>query len=91
MSKRELFDSTRRLILTEAELTYHLHVFGDSLCEREGFPSSLMGIEAVHFLLIQKYSWLPRDVRAMSPEDMRLALEDELENWQLPADAIFKE
>ena len=86
MSSRELYESTRRLLLTEAELTYHLHVFGDSLAGREGFPY-LTGIEAVHFLLIKKYSWLPRDVKSLSAEDMRLALADEMENWSLPVEA----
>jgi hypothetical protein len=91
MSNRELYDSTRRLLHTEADLALQLHVFGDSLQERDGFPAGLMGIEAVHFLLIQKYRWLPRDVKSMSAEDMRLALADEMDDWVLPEDAKFKD
>ncbi len=90
MTTRELYESTRRLLQAEADLALLLHAFGDSLSDRDGFPSGLMGIEAVHFLLIQKYKWLPRDVKSMSSEDMRLALEDEMENWTPPSEAKFK-
>lgn len=56
--------------------------FGDTLAEREGYRT-YDGIEAVHYYLIQKHGWLPRDVRTMSYEDMRFALGEEMAGWTI--------
>ena len=59
-------------------LNYFLEVFGDHIAEREGY-SNIDGMEAIHFYLIHKFGWLPRDVKSMSLEDVRLVLSQEMD------------
>ncbi len=68
---------------TEGKLDLHLHLFGDELAKREGYRG-IDGFEAIQLYLITKYGWLPRDVRSMSREDIRLVLHREMEGWTLP-------
>ena len=74
--KKRLYDAT-------AGLDYCLDVFGDELAEREGYKG-LDGMEAIHFFLIHKFGWLPKDVRSMSNEDLRFVLSQEIADWTLP-------
>lgn len=72
-------------------LDYVLEVFGDTLKKREGWKSDLQGLDAVAYYLVQKHSWTPAQVRAMSLEDQRFALTEEMHGWKLPQDAICPE
>lgn len=74
-----------------AHADYALEVFGDTLKKREGWKSDLTGLDAIHYYLVQKHQWLPSVVRAMSLEDMRFALTEEMHGWTLPKDAIGPE
>jgi hypothetical protein len=65
----------------EAHLNYHVELFGDHIAKREAYRRNLDGIRAVHFYLIHKFGWLPRDVLSMSMEDVRLVLDQEMEEW----------
>jgi hypothetical protein len=47
-----------------------LEELGDGLAKEHGYP--MEGISAVHYHIIQKYNWLPRDVKSLSIEDMQL-------------------
>jgi hypothetical protein len=85
MSKKR-YETLKRLHSAHGELNYSLEVFGDEIAKREGYKS-LSGLDAIYFYLIHKFSWLPRDVRAMTPDDLRLVLSQEMEGWSLPADA----
>lgn len=67
-------------------LNYALEVFGDELAKREGYRD-LDGIDAIHFYLVHKFAWLPRDVISMTPEHIRLVLSQELAGWTLPPEA----
>jgi hypothetical protein len=71
---------------SEAHLNYYLDVFGDYIAKREGYRK-LSGIDAVHYYLIHRFGWLPRDVRSMSPEDLRFVLDQEMDEWEVPEDA----
>ena len=73
----------KRLQEAEGNLAYCLCVFGDTIANREKYKD-LDGLDAVRFYFIQKYRWLPRDVRAMSYEDMRFVLSQEMAGWTLP-------
>lgn len=66
---------------------YSLEVFGDSLKKSQGWKNDLDGLDAVHYYLMQKHHWLPSVVRAMSLEDLRFALTEEMQGWKLPKDA----
>jgi hypothetical protein len=78
--------ATYRLLHAEADLAYMLHCFGDELAKRHGYKAN-SGIEAVHFYLTQKHGWQPSVVRAMTAEDLRFSLSEEMHDWTLPADA----
>ena len=57
-----------------------LEILGNQLAEKKGYPCEK--IEALHYHLIQKHNWLPRDVRSMSTDDLRLALASELKEME---------
>lgn len=85
--QRELYEQTRRLRTAQGEQAYHLDVFGDHLAVREGYKATT-GREAIFLYLIQKHHWLPRDVRSMTDEDLRLVLGEEMQSWTLPPEAL---
>lgn len=69
----------------QGNLTYSMEVFGDHLAKQLGYKSGLDGLNAVRYYLMQKHHWLPREVNAMSHDDLRFALSEELAGWTLPA------
>lgn len=79
----ELRKHTKAIHEATAQMNYHFEIFGDDLAKREGYKN-LDGINAIHFYLIHKFSWLPRDVKSMSLEDLQFVLCQELEDWTLP-------
>jgi hypothetical protein len=81
--KNERYKNLKSLHDATAGLNFCLEVFGDHIAKREDYKN-LDGIEAIHFYLIHKFSWLPRDVRSMSHDDLRFVLSQELEGWTLP-------
>ncbi|ERB65546.1 hypothetical protein N779_09515 [Vibrio coralliilyticus OCN008] len=87
MRSKKHYEIVKKLHKTTAELDYSLEVFGDELAEREGYKE-LDGIEAIHFYLVHKFSWLPSVVKSMSYEDIRFVLSEEMHGWVLPKDAI---
>lgn len=86
MADRRMNEARYRLLQANADLAYSLEVFGDELAKRERYKD-LDGFDAIHFYLVQKHHWLLRDVRAMSHEDLRFVLSQELANWRIPAHA----
>jgi hypothetical protein len=65
----------------EGHLNYFLDLFGDHIAQREGYGKYLRGMDAVHFHLVHKFGWLPRDVKSMSLEDVRFVLCQEMEEY----------
>jgi len=87
MSK-ERYENLKKLHEAEGGLAYALDVFGDTLAKREKYKDmGLTGMDAVHFYLIQKFHWLPRDVKAISAEDIRFVLSEQMAGWVMPKDA----
>lgn len=82
----ERYANLRRLHKAHGELNYMLDVFGNTLAEQQGYKD-IDGMEAVYLYLINKHHWLPRDVRSMTPDDLRLALHQEMQGWTAPAAA----
>ena len=70
-------------------LAYYLELFGNFLAEKEGYKE-LDGMKAIFFYLIQKYHWMPKDVRSMSIEDIRFVLSEEMVDWTAPMEARFE-
>ncbi|ATH02743.1 hypothetical protein QVM54_27395 [Pseudomonas aeruginosa] len=89
MSK-ERYENLYRLHTLEGELAYSLTIFGDKLAKREGYRSGLDGMEAIHFYLVHKFGWPPAKVRAMSSEDIRFILQEEMHGFTLPKAAVFR-
>ena len=58
----------------------------DHLAKREKYKG-LRDMDAVHYYIITKFKWLPRDVRSMSYDDLRLVLTEEMEGWVAPEEA----
>lgn len=63
----------------------HLDWFGDDLAKRCKYKTH-HGMDAIHFYLVQKYNWLPGQVRALSDDDLLFLLGDEMDGWVLPPD-----
>lgn len=82
----EKYAALHRLHTTIGQLNYALAVFGDHLAKRESYKT-VDGMDAIHFYLVQKHGWLPRDAKSMSADDLRFALSEELADWTLPPNA----
>lgn len=84
--KSERYETLYRLHTANCNLNYLLEVFGDTLAKKQGYQD-IDGMEAIYVYLINKHGWLPRDVRSMTPDDVRLALHVEMQGWTAPAQA----
>jgi len=80
------YKNMKKIREIEGGLMYHIDCFGDHLAKREKYKS-LDGIEAVHYYLVQKYNWMPAQVRALNFEDLKFLLTEEMHNWTLPQEA----
>lgn len=85
----ELYRNKQALRVLEGRQAYHLEVFGDHLAKREGYRAH-EGLEAIQYFLMCKHGWLPSKVRALSWDDLRFAMAEEMAGWTLPKEAIFK-
>jgi hypothetical protein len=83
----EGYSIRHRLHSATGNLNYVLDCFGDELAKRRGYKD-LDGIEAIWFYLIEIHHWLPSQVKAMHPDDIRFLLSQEMHHWTLPKTAI---
>lgn len=74
----------RQLHQALSDLNYCLEMFGDELGRTQGWKNQLEGMEAIYYYLMQKHHWMPGQIRAMSYEDLRFALSEEMHGWKLP-------
>ena len=84
--KKELYEVIKSSHECQGSLNYFLHVYGDTIAKREGYKE-VNGIDAIHFYLIHKFNWLPRDVRSMNYDDLRFVLSEEMSGWTVPPEA----
>lgn len=75
--------------VAQANNAYYLELFGNYIAEREGYKH-LDGMEAIYFYLINKFHWMPRDVRSMNYDDIRFVLSEEMVDWTAPIEARFE-
>lgn len=66
-------EATKRLYVAEGEIKAHIAKFGDELAKKHGYKT-LSGIDGVYRYLVDKYHWLPHEVRMLSVEDLQLLL-----------------
>lgn len=73
----EIDEARLRLAETTAKLHTFTLKFGDEIGRQKAYKG-LSGIDAVVLYLVNKHHWLPADIRAMSQEDLRIVLNEEL-------------
>ncbi|MCK5615724.1 hypothetical protein KAR91_78400 [Candidatus Pacearchaeota archaeon] len=66
---------------------YRLLIFGDYLAKRQGYKEHER-LDAIHFYLIEKYHWLPSQVKSLNDEDLGFLLKEEMSGWTVPEDAL---
>ncbi|MDA3946371.1 MAG: hypothetical protein PF439_06800 [Helicobacteraceae bacterium] len=86
MRTKEHYEISRNLHKAEGNLAYILDVFGDEIAQREGYKE-VDGMDAIHFYIVNKFKWLPSVVKAMSSQDLRFILSEEMSGWTTPEDA----
>ena len=76
MSKdlKQLHKATEALYLAEAQLKSAISEQGEKIAKDQDYKN-LNGLEAVHRYLIDRYHWLPDQVRSLSVDDLNLLLE----------------
>jgi hypothetical protein len=70
----------------EAEEAFALECFGDHLAKKRGYHAH-SGLNAIRFYLVEKYHWMPAQVKAMNWEDLSFCMAEEMKDWSLPAAA----
>jgi hypothetical protein len=78
--KEQVRVHTRRMRQAEGEIAFHMDLFGDYLAEREGYKEH-DGLEALQFYLVQKYHWLPSQVKSLNLDDLRFLFGEEMSGW----------
>jgi hypothetical protein len=73
--KNPHYAATEKLFIVEAELKLSIAKLGDTIAKNEGYKD-LIGLDAVYRFLIDKYHWLPEQVRSLSVEDLNMLLSD---------------
>lgn len=71
----EYQERTEKLFVAEGEMKAVFSRLGDQIAKDQGYDS-LHGMDAVHRYLIDKYHWLPHQVRSLSVDDLALLLDD---------------
>ena len=71
----EYQERTERLFVAEGEMKAVFSRLGDQIALDQEYED-LHGMDAVYRYLIDKYRWLPHQVRALSIEDLSLLFDD---------------
>ncbi|MBN1930788.1 MAG: hypothetical protein JW786_04175 [Desulfobacterales bacterium] len=56
-----------------ADYSSRIETIGDHIAKKEGYIG-LKGVEAVYRYIIDKYNWLPEQVRGLGNEDVSMLL-----------------
>jgi len=70
----------------EMEREYILCALGNALAAHKKW--SLLGMDAIEYAIILKFSWLPEDVRSLSLSDKWLVLHEELRYLKLANETV---
>lgn len=73
MSSEEVNDATRRIYVANAEIMALWAARGAAIARKFKY-GHLQGIDAIHRFLIEKYRWLPSEVRSLSLDEIELLL-----------------
>jgi hypothetical protein len=72
--------------LAEGEMKSIFSMLGDTIARDQGYED-LRGMDAIFRYLIDKYHWLPHQVRNLSVEDLALLLDGYKEDTPAPDDS----
>lgn len=89
-TQKDFYKAEYNFCKSEGEYRYHLIRFGDHIAEREAYKKH-KGLDAVHFYLVEKYRWLPSQVKSLNDADLKFLLAEEMQSWTLPKDAIVQD
>ena len=67
-------ERAEKQFLAEGEMKSVFSMLGDTIAEDQGYED-LRGLDAVFRYLIDRYHWLPHQVRSLSVEDLCLLLD----------------
>lgn len=84
---KETLTNRAKIQLVRAKMNYMVECFGDELAKQEGYKD-LDGIEAIHYYLVLKHSWLPGQVKDLSLDVIRELLNVELQSFSLSREQI---
>lgn len=79
-----MFNASMRLNVARAIRQAHFEVLGEELSAKHGYGLDGDGLEAIYYHLAKKFGWTPNECRALSQDDLALALSEELNGWTLP-------
>jgi hypothetical protein len=82
-NQNKLYAAHKRICEADAELKYHLVIFGDFLATREGYKKHTK-LDALHYYLVEKYHWLPVQVKSLSDNDLQFLFAEEMKDWTVP-------
>ena len=74
MSNENFHKTNEEHLVGEAKLKAEIGRMGDMIARHEGYEN-LFGMEAVFRYLIDKYKWLPHEVRGLSVDDLTMLLD----------------
>ena len=72
---KKLHEKTEEIYVSEARIKALIAESGDEVAKKHGYKK-LYGMDAIYRYLIDKYHWLPDQVRSLSVEDLQLLLDD---------------
>lgn len=72
---KEPYESLKEILISKAEIKVSIAKSGDEIAKKHGYKK-LHGMDAIYRYLIDKYHWLPNQVRSLSTEDLQLLLDD---------------
>jgi hypothetical protein len=85
----ELYKTVFNHYILNAQLDFHLYVFGDYVAEREGYKEH-KNLDALRFYLMQKHHWSVDQVKNLGHNELRFALAEELAQWRMPKSIVFE-
>lgn len=72
-------ERAEKQFLAEGEMKSVLSMLGDTIAKDQGYED-LRGMDAIYRYLIDKYHWLPHQVRSLSVEDLSLLFDGYTKN-----------
>jgi hypothetical protein len=80
---KESLEVRAKAHLAASAIAFNLECFGDELARRMHYKEHA-GMDAVYFYLVEKYRWLPSQVKSLHPGELWWLLREEKSGWVAP-------